>query len=170
MFFQSPNRRSCGGASAAIADAAWLRSPRPRALSDLRATLRPMSLAELSLDQWRSFDLPTARGIAEEAADLVDGRVTVVETVEHLGAPLHRARIEQNRQEFALKPGGAVTLGFNLDAWQPTPEQIADYAQSLEQGFGNGPDLRAHLALVLSPRRHVALPTLLMAVEDENLT
>ncbi|MFB7669523.1 hypothetical protein ACFC1R_37405 [Kitasatospora sp. NPDC056138] len=34
-----------------------------------------MTLAGLSLDQWRSFDLPTARRVAREAADLVGGRV-----------------------------------------------------------------------------------------------
>ncbi|MFF0067270.1 hypothetical protein ACFYRC_38440 [Streptomyces sp. NPDC005279] len=129
-----------------------------------------MSLADLSLDQWRSFELLTAGRIAQEAAEQVQGRVTVVETVEHLGAPLHRVRIERNAQEFALIPGGAVTLGFDLDAWQPTPEQAADYAESLDQGYGYGPDLRAHLAQVLSPRRNVTLATVLMAVENESLT
>ncbi|WP_338498724.1 hypothetical protein [Streptomyces sp. SJL17-4] len=129
-----------------------------------------MSLADLSLDLWRSFDLPTARRVAREAAELVGGRVTAVETVEHLGSPLHRVRIERTAQEFALIPGGQVTLGFDLDAWQPTPEQDADYAESLEQGFGYAPGLRAHLAQVLSLRRRVTLATVLMAVEDENLT
>ncbi|MFH9138347.1 hypothetical protein [Streptomyces sp. NPDC017524] len=129
-----------------------------------------MSLADLTLDQWRSFELPAARRIAQEAAHRVDGRVTVVETVEHLGAPLHRVRIERDGQEFALIPGGTVTLGFDLDSWRPTPGEAADYAESLEQGYGCGPDLRAHLAQVLSPRRSVTLATVLMAVKDENLT
>ncbi|GAB2592441.1 hypothetical protein GCM10027168_26850 [Streptomyces capparidis] len=100
----------------------------------------------------------------------MDGRVTGVETVEHLGGPLHRVRIERNGQEFALVPGGRVSVGFDLDSWQPSPEQEADYARSLEEGFGDGPDLRAHLARVLSPRRSVVLATVLMAVEDEDLT
>nr|WTB28994.1 hypothetical protein OG781_05210 [Streptomyces sp. NBC_00830] len=129
-----------------------------------------MSLADLTLDQWLSIDLPIARSIAQKAADLVEGRVTSVETIEHLGAPLHRVRIEHNGEEFALIPGGTVALGFDLGTWQPTPEQTADYAESLDQGFGYGPDLRAHLAQVLSPRRNVTLDTVLMAVEDENLT
>ncbi|MFJ5974550.1 hypothetical protein [Streptomyces sp. NPDC093060] len=129
-----------------------------------------MSLADLTLDQWRSFELPVARRVAQEAANLVNGRVTLVETTEHLGAPLHRVRIERNGQEFALIPGGSMSLGFDLENWQPTPEQTADYAESLEQGFGCGPDLRAHLAQTLSPRRRVDLATVLMAVEDENLT
>ncbi|MFD3456644.1 hypothetical protein ACFWVC_31280 [Streptomyces sp. NPDC058691] len=129
-----------------------------------------MSLAELSFDRWRSFDLPTARRVALDAADLVGGRVAAVAAVEHLAAPLHRVRIERQAQEFALIPGGTVTVGFDLDSWQPTPEQSADYADSLEQGFGHGPDLRAHLAEVLSPRRTVTLDTVLMAVEDEYLT
>ncbi|MEU6066929.1 hypothetical protein ABZ864_21175 [Streptomyces sp. NPDC047082] len=129
-----------------------------------------MALADLTLDQWRAFDPSTARRFAREAASLVQGRVTAVETVEHLGGPLHRVRIERDGQEFALVPGGPVTLGFDLGAWRPTPEQTADYDESLEQGFGYGPDLRAHLAEVLSPRRSALLPTLLMAVEDEDLT
>ncbi|MER6096170.1 hypothetical protein ABT154_09995 [Streptomyces sp. NPDC001728] len=129
-----------------------------------------MSLSALTLDQWRSLDLPSARRVAHEAAEWVGGRVTSVETVEHLDAPLHRVRIERSAQEFALIPGGTVTLGFDPDAWRPTPEQTADYAESLDQGFGFGPDLRAHLAQVLSPRRTVTLATVLMAVEDESLT
>ncbi|MDB1089094.1 hypothetical protein PJ985_16150 [Streptomyces sp. ACA25] len=129
-----------------------------------------MSLADLRLAQWRSVDRPAAHRIASEAAELVGGRVTAVETVEHLNAPLHRVRIERNDQEFALIPGGTVVLGFDLDAWQPTPEQAADFAESLGHGFGRGPDLRAHLAHVLSPRRRVTLATVLMAVEAEDLT
>ncbi|WP_424641273.1 hypothetical protein [Embleya sp. AB8] len=128
-----------------------------------------MSLADLSLQRWRLFDLPAARRVAREAAGLVGGRVVGVETVEHLGAPLHRVRIERDGREFALIPGGTVTLGFDLDAWRPTAEQSADYAGSLDEGFGYGSDLRAHLAQVLSPRRSVALATVLMTVEDENL-
>ncbi|MFF3846537.1 hypothetical protein [Streptomyces sp. NPDC002328] len=129
-----------------------------------------MSLADLTLDQWRSFEPSAALRVAEEAAGLVGGRVAGVETTEHLGAPLHRVRIERNGREFALVPGGAVSLGFDLDAWRPTPEQLADYAGSVEQGFGSAPGLRAHLAEVLSPPRTVELPTVLMAVEDEELT
>ncbi|MFF5567830.1 hypothetical protein ACFY7Z_19710 [Streptomyces sp. NPDC012623] len=129
-----------------------------------------MSLADLRLDQWRLFELSAARRVAREAASQVDGRVTAVETVEHLGRPLHRVRIERKGQEFALIPGGPVALGFDLAAWRPTPEQTADYAESLDQGFGYGSGLRAHLAEVLSPRRSVVLAAVLMAVEDENLT
>ncbi|MER8266156.1 hypothetical protein AB0B51_16920 [Streptomyces griseus] len=129
-----------------------------------------MSLADLRLDQWRSLEPHAARRIAQEAARQVDGRVTAVETAEHLGAPLHRVRIERDGREFALIPGGTVTLGLDLDAWRPTAEQAADYAESLEQGYGHGPDLRAHLAQVLSPRRSVCLATVLMAVRDEKLT
>ncbi|MFJ5806232.1 hypothetical protein [Streptomyces sp. NPDC093093] len=129
-----------------------------------------MSLADLTLPAWRSFDLPTARRVAHEAAALVDGRVTLVETTTHLGAPHHRVRIEWSGQEFALIPGGSVSLGFDLDTWRPTPAQAADYARSLEQGYGHGADLRSHLARVLSPRRTVRVATLLMAVEDEDLT
>ena len=129
-----------------------------------------MSLADLTFDQWRSFDPATARRVAQRAADLAGGRVVAVEAVEHLGTRMHRARIERNAQEFALVPGGTLMLGFDLDIWQPAPDQAADYQKSLDEGFGFGPDLRAHLAQVLSPRRRVTLVTVLMAVEDENLT
>lgn len=39
------------------------------AVSVARARLLPMSLADLPLDQWRSYDLPAARGVARAAAD-----------------------------------------------------------------------------------------------------
>ncbi|MGW4894387.1 hypothetical protein ACWEQL_19250 [Kitasatospora sp. NPDC004240] len=129
-----------------------------------------MSLTDLTFDQWRAFDLSTAHRTAQRAAEPAGGRVVCVEAVEHLGGRIHRARIERDGQEFALVPGGPVTLGLDLDGWQPTPEQAADYRESLSQGFGFGPDLRAHLAELLSPRRRVTVATVLMAVEDEDLT
>lgn len=129
-----------------------------------------MSLADLTLDLWRTFDEVTARRIARKAADHVGGRVSLVEAAEHLGAPLHRVRIERDGQEFALIPGGRVSLGLDVTTWQPTAHQAADYAESREQGYGSGPDLRTHLARILSPRRSVHLDTVLMAVEDEHLT
>ncbi|WP_371576709.1 hypothetical protein [Streptomyces sp. NBC_01314] len=130
----------------------------------------PDSLAALTLGRWRSFEPATARRVAREAADLVRGRLIGVETVEHLGGPLHRVRIERDGQEFALIPGGRVTLGFDPETWRPTAEQAADYAASQKQGFGYGADLREHLAHMLSPRRDVLLATVLMAVEGERLT
>ncbi|MFJ1864578.1 hypothetical protein ACIOD1_08095 [Streptomyces sp. NPDC088097] len=129
-----------------------------------------MTLAELTFEHWRSLALADAERLAAEAALRVGGRVTLVDTVEHLGGPLHRVRIEREGTEFALVPGGTVRLGFDPDAWRPTPEQEADYADSLSQGFGFGPDLRAHLTAELSPVRTVTLATVLMAVEDEEAT
>ncbi|MCB5169060.1 hypothetical protein LG634_30140 [Streptomyces bambusae] len=130
-----------------------------------------MSLADLTLDQWRSFDGATARRFAERAAAQAGGRVAAVTTAAHLGAPLHRVRIERAGRDFALIPGGRVTLGFDPDAWQPTPEQEADFAESAAEGYGYGAeDLRGHLAQLLSPRREVVLPAVLMAVQDEDLT
>ncbi|MET9323471.1 hypothetical protein ABZX75_25260 [Streptomyces sp. NPDC003038] len=126
-----------------------------------------MTLAVPTFDQWRTIDLATARRIGQEAAGHVGGRLVLAETVEHLGGPLHRVRIERDGQDFALIPGGTVRLGFDLDAWQPTPSQAADYAESLSQGFGNGPDLKAFLAGELSPVRSVTVAGLFMAVEDE---
>lgn len=129
-----------------------------------------MNLADLSLDQWRAFDPSTARRTAREAADRVGGRLAAVETVEHLGAALHRARIAWRGREFALIPGGTVRLGFDLDRWEPTPGQAADYARSLAEGHGVEADLRSHLRTLLSPPRTARLDTVLMAVEDEPLT
>ncbi|MER7758158.1 hypothetical protein [Streptomyces sp. NPDC097619] len=146
------------------------------------------SLADLTLTDWLSLDAPAARRVAEEAALLVGGRVSGFSTVDHLGSPLHRAHIERagkggpegpdgrdglggrDVREFALIPGGRVDLGFDPASWRPAPGQEADYAASVAQGFGYGDDLRAHLAAVLSPRRSVRVPTLLMALEAEELT
>lgn len=139
-------------------------------LSVARARLRRMSLSDLDLDRWRDLDLAAARRIGEDVSDFVGGRLRKVETVEHLGGPLHRVRVERDGCDFALIPGGTVTLGFDLEAWKPTPEQAADYSKSLDHGYGCAPDLRAYLSRFLSPRRTVTVPTLLVAVEDEPLT
>lgn len=130
----------------------------------------PMSLAELTLDQWRSFDSPAVHRFAREAADRVGGRVSLVDAVDHLGGPLHRVLVERDGREFALIPGGTHRLGFDLDAWEPTPEQTADYDEGLAEGYGCGPDVKAHLAEFMSPPRTVTLGAVLMAVENEALT
>ncbi|MEV7416321.1 hypothetical protein [Streptomyces sp. NPDC089919] len=129
-----------------------------------------MSLADLTLAHWRTLDPAAAGRTARQAAEFVGGRVVSVDGVEHLGGTLHRVRIERGGREFALVPGGRVTLGFDPDAWRPTPAQEADYALSEAEGYGFGLDLRAYLASVLSPRRTVELPAVLMAVADEPLT
>ncbi|MER7463659.1 hypothetical protein [Streptomyces sp. NPDC097981] len=129
-----------------------------------------MSLADLTLDHWRSLDPAAAGRIAHEAAAQAGGRVVLLDTVEHLGGPLHRARIEREGRQFALIPGGTVRLGFDVDAWIPTPEQVADYAESLAEGYGYGLDLKPYLAEVLSPVRTATQAAVLMAVEDEALT
>ncbi|MEV0822946.1 hypothetical protein [Nonomuraea rubra] len=48
-----------------------------------------MSLADLTFDQWRTIEPATAHRIAQEAADLVAGRVAGVGTIEHLGGTFH---------------------------------------------------------------------------------
>ncbi|MFD7787893.1 hypothetical protein ACFV4Q_33090 [Streptomyces nojiriensis] len=130
-----------------------------------------MSLADLTLDRWRSLEPVAAERLAHEAAAQVGGRVVLFDAVAHLGGPLHRVRIEREGREFALVPGGTVRLGFDLDAWEPTPAQAADYAASVDEGYGYGhEDLKSYLADVLSPPRTATLATVLMAVEDEALT
>ncbi|WP_266998714.1 hypothetical protein [Streptomyces sp. NBC_00354] len=129
-----------------------------------------MSLADLTLDHWRSLDPAAAGRIAHEAAAQAGGRVVLLDTALHLGGPLHRVRIERQGQEFALIPGGPVRLGFDLDAWVPTPAQSADYAESADEGYGYELDLKPYLAEVLSPVRTATVATVLMAVEDETLT
>ncbi|MDL5198604.1 hypothetical protein [Streptomyces sp. ALI-76-A] len=76
-----------------------------------------MSLADLTLDLWRTFDEVTARRTAQNVADHVGGRLSRVEATEYLGAPLYRVRVVRDGQEFALIPGGRVSLGFDLDTW-----------------------------------------------------
>ncbi|MFD5086956.1 hypothetical protein ACFVYP_09915 [Kitasatospora sp. NPDC058201] len=127
-------------------------------------------LSSLTLAAWRRLDLATATRLAARAADVVGGRPEQVETVEHLGAPLHRVLVERGERLFALVPGGRVTVGFDLAAWQPSAELLDCYREeSVSQGFGLDDDLRLHLARYLSPHRTVTVPTLLMAVEDEDL-
>ncbi|MFI1147955.1 hypothetical protein [Streptomyces sp. NPDC020817] len=128
-----------------------------------------MSLADLTLDRWRSLDRAAAGRFAHEAAAQAGGRVVRLDTVDHLGGPLHRVRIEREGREFALIPGGPVRLGFDPDAWVPTSAQLADYEESRAEGYGYELPLKDYLAEVLSPVRTAALATVLMAVEDEAL-
>ncbi|MFK0043718.1 hypothetical protein ACIQU4_06375 [Streptomyces sp. NPDC090741] len=128
-----------------------------------------MSLADLTLAHWRSLDRAAAGRVAHEAAAQAGGRVVLLDTVDHLGGPLHRVRIEREGQEFALVPGGPVRLGFDLDAWVPTAAQLADHEESRAEGYGYELGLKDYLAEVLGPVRTAALATVLMAVEDETL-
>ncbi|MET4924964.1 hypothetical protein P3L51_21865 [Streptomyces sp. PSRA5] len=129
-----------------------------------------MSLTDLTFDRWRALDRDAARHHAREAARRVDGRLVEFDGAPHLGGVLHRAVIERGGQRFALIPGGEVTVGFDLDAWRPLPEQLDSYrTESLAGGFGFDDDLVGHLARCLSPRRTATVPTVLMAVEPLEL-
>ncbi|PYC88070.1 hypothetical protein C7C46_01585 [Streptomyces tateyamensis] len=130
-----------------------------------------MPLADLTFHRWRSFDHHAATRYAHEAARKVGGLVVEVRAVEHLGAAFQRAVIEQGSRQFALVPGGDVTVGLDLERWQPTPEQLECYqAETLTGGFGFTADVRDYLAEVLSPLRTVTVPTMLVALEPETLT
>jgi hypothetical protein len=129
-----------------------------------------MGLGDLTLEQWRGFDEGDVLRIARDVAREADGEVVAVEEGEHRGGRLYRVRVARGGREFALVPGGAVQVGFDLEGFEPAPDQAADYTESTAQGFGYGADLREHLARVLSPWRSAELRTVLMAVADEKLT
>lgn len=124
-------------------------------------------LADLTLADWNALDLAGARSLAREAAGAAGGKAAEVGAA--ADGVRWRVGIEARGREFALIPGGTVSLGFGLDGWAPSAEMAADYAASVAQGFGCGDDLRAHLAEVLSPLRRVRLGAFLMAVRDEEL-
>jgi hypothetical protein len=129
-----------------------------------------MSLADLTFDRWRALDGDAASRYAREAARQVDGQLVAVDPTPHVGGVLHRAVIERNGQHFALIPGGEVTVGFDLEAWQPPADLLACYRdESVNGGFNFPADLREHLAEFLTPRRTVTVPTMLLAVESEAL-
>ncbi|MFD3911773.1 hypothetical protein [Streptomyces sp. NPDC058603] len=130
-----------------------------------------MSLADLTFDRWRALDRDVAHRRAREAAQQVNGRLVDFDGGPHPGGSLYRAVIEREGQRFALIPGGEVRVGFDLDAWRPLPEQLDSYrTESLAAGFGFDDDLADHLARYLTPRRSVTVPTVLMAVEPEELS
>lgn len=129
-----------------------------------------MSLADLTLAHWRALDPAACTRYAEEAARRVDGRLVRLEAVPHRAEVHHRAVIERAGERYALVPGGEVTVGFDVEAWQPLPEQLLSYREeSLAGGFGFETDPRDFLARVLTPRRSVTLPAVLMAVEPVRL-
>ncbi|MEV0022018.1 hypothetical protein AB0H45_07280 [Streptomyces atroolivaceus] len=129
-----------------------------------------MSPADLTLACWRALDTAAATRCAEDAARRAGGRLLGLDTSAHPGGVRHRAVIERAGERYALVPGGEVTVGFDVDAWQPLPEQLGSYREeSLAGGFGFEPDPRARLAQVMTPPRTVTLPTVLMAVEPRRL-
>ncbi|MFE0457940.1 hypothetical protein ACFW1A_01605 [Kitasatospora sp. NPDC058965] len=130
-----------------------------------------MTPADLTFQHWRALDRAAATQHAQDAARTVDGGVVEVRTVEHLGGAFQRVVVEVGGRDFALVPGGEVAVGFDLDRWEPAPKQLTCYQEeTLGGGFGFAADLRDHLAQVLSPRRTVAVPTLLVALEPVALT
>ncbi|MBM7438541.1 hypothetical protein [Streptomyces sp. HB132] len=129
-----------------------------------------MSLADLTLARWRTLDTAAAGRHAEEAARRAGGRLLRLDTSPHPGGVGHNAVIERSGELYTLVPGGEVTVGFDVDAWQPLPEQLVSYREeSLAGGFGFETDPRAHLARVMTPPRTVVLPAVLMAVEPRKL-
>ncbi|MFF7362984.1 hypothetical protein [Streptomyces sp. NPDC008125] len=130
-----------------------------------------MSLATLTFDDWCALDGATAHHRAEEAARQAGGTLAEWESDPARGPVPHRAVIERDGQRFALIPGGEVRIGFDVAAWIPTAEQLRSYREeTVAGGFGFDAGLSAHLAEVLTPRRTVTLPTVLMAVEAESLS
>ncbi|MFD5872887.1 hypothetical protein [Streptomyces sp. NPDC060322] len=129
-----------------------------------------MSLADLTLARWRALDAASAERCAREAAGRAGGRLLRLDPAPHPEGAVHRAVIERGGERYALVPGGDVTVGFDVDGWQPLPGQLTSYREeSLAGGFGFETDPRAHLARVMTPRRKVTLPAVLMAVEPRKL-
>ncbi|MFE4455373.1 hypothetical protein [Streptomyces sp. NPDC056796] len=129
-----------------------------------------MSLADLTLARWRGLDPAAARRHAEEAARRVGGRLVRLDTSARPDPVRHRAVIERAGQRYALIPGGEVAVGYDVDAWRPSPGTLASYREeSLAAGYGFETDPRAELARVMTPPRTVALPAVLMALEPGKL-
>ncbi|MFC8863614.1 hypothetical protein ACFT39_20310 [[Kitasatospora] papulosa] len=88
-----------------------------------------MSLSDLTFARWRTLDTAAAARFAEEAARRVDGSVLSVDATAHLGGTLHRAVIERDGERYALVPGGEVTVGFDVEAWEPSPNSSSPTAR-----------------------------------------
>ncbi len=67
-------------------------------------------------------------------------------------------------ERFAFVPGGAVTLGFDGERFEPSPQQRASFADSADE-YGIDGDIRQFTDSYTSPARTVDVPSLLVAVE-----
>lgn len=101
---------------------------------------------------WAALDTPARLAYTARVAKRVDGR------------PVSPSTLERDGTVFAVVPGGEVLLGFDVDGWLPTEDQLASYARSVEYGTPENPV--DYLEFQVSPPRTVALPPLLMAVES----
>lgn len=97
-----------------------------------------MSLADLTLDRWRSFDRAAAERVAHEAAAQVGGRVVLLDAVGHLGGPLHRVRVEREGRSSPSSPAGRFGWGSTWTPGSRRPPRPPTTRRARTRGTGTG--------------------------------
>ncbi|MFF3013775.1 hypothetical protein [Streptomyces sp. NPDC057939] len=92
--------------------------------------LRGMSTADITLDEWLTFDRRAAAATARTAARTVGGIVTSVRLHEYAGRTAYNAIIEVDGRPYVFVPGGHARLGFEPEAWTPTDDEVLSHLGS----------------------------------------
>ncbi|BAL88565.1 hypothetical protein AMIS_33450 [Actinoplanes missouriensis 431] len=114
--------------------------------------------------QWFRLGIGDAERVAATIATRCGATTVEVREHEYAGrrGPVAYFLVEGER--FAFVPGGRVTVGFDGDRFEPTPEQEESFAESAAE-YGIEAGIRQFTDSVTSPRRTVVVPPLLVAVD-----
>ena len=114
--------------------------------------------------QWLRLDFDAAEKVAKSIAVRSGATLAEVRAHEYAGRRGLVAVFLEGGEQFAFVPGGEVTVGFDGDRFEPTPQQQASFADSADE-YGIEEDIRQFTDSVTSCRRTVVVPPLLVAVE-----
>ncbi|GGN31787.1 hypothetical protein FHR83_005678 [Actinoplanes campanulatus] len=114
--------------------------------------------------QWFGLDTVAAEKVATSIAVRSGAELAEFRAHEYAGRRVPVAGFVVGGERFAFVPGGEVTVGFDGDRFEPTPQQEACFADSAAE-YGIERDIRQFTDSVTSPRRTVVVPPLLVAVE-----
>jgi hypothetical protein len=114
--------------------------------------------------QWSRLDPDAARTAAEAIAARTGATLVEVRAHEYAGRRGPVAVFLVGGEKFTFVPGGEVTVGFDADRFEPTPQQEASFADSADE-YGIEGDIRQFTDAVTSGPRTVVVPPLLVAVD-----
>jgi hypothetical protein len=119
---------------------------------------------EITWERWTALDDAESRALANRIAGRVGAASVKVGLHEYAGRRARTAVFDVDGVAFALVPARQVRVGYDVDRFCPTADQVDSYRESAE-AFGLPDDIRAYVAERTSPPRTVSVPALLVAVE-----
>ncbi|MBV1855850.1 formylglycine-generating enzyme family protein [Catellatospora tritici] len=119
---------------------------------------------EITWERWTALDNAGSRALADRIAGRVGAASAEVGLHEYAGRRARTAVFDVDGVPFALVPARQVQVGYDVDHFCPTADQVGSYRESAE-AFGLPDDIRDYVAERTSPPCTVSVPALLVAVE-----